>query len=112
LDCSAGYSLVGNAKNFRFWIGLESRNGINYEWQSKNTTESNRFDDWKEGNPNDIGVDTCAFMWSLEWYDTYRSQCKRNDEYFICESRYFFVLNLLNLIAKHKTQINNTQARI
>ncbi|XP_076080771.1 hepatic lectin-like [Mytilus galloprovincialis] len=84
------YSVIQErvVENFRFWIGLESRNGINYEWQSKNTTESNRFDDWKEGNPNDIGVDTCAFMWSLKWYDTYRSQCKRNDEYFICESRF------------------------
>ncbi|OPL20824.1 hypothetical protein AM593_03351, partial [Mytilus galloprovincialis] len=53
----------------------------------KNTTESNGFDDWNKGQPNDIEVDTCVVMFNLKWYDAYKSACRLDDHYFICESR-------------------------
>ncbi|XP_076080208.1 uncharacterized protein LOC143051019 isoform X1 [Mytilus galloprovincialis] len=107
LDCSTGYSLVGIAsitclesgvwgqiraiylvKSASFNIGLESRNGINYEWQSKNTTESNMFDDWADREPKTIEVDSCGFIYNLKWYAARRVACVIQPYSFICESRF------------------------
>ncbi|XP_076080209.1 uncharacterized protein LOC143051019 isoform X2 [Mytilus galloprovincialis] len=79
---------VDLVKSASFNIGLESRNGINYEWQSKNTTESNMFDDWADREPKTIEVDSCGFIYNLKWYAARRVACVIQPYSFICESRF------------------------
>ncbi|XP_071139175.1 lithostathine-like isoform X2 [Mytilus edulis] len=64
-------------KNLEFetaevWIGIESVNGGNFSWQSGNTTLTNMYDNWKEGDPP---KGTCAFQSRLKttWTATYSS---------------------------------------
>ncbi|XP_071139368.1 CD302 antigen-like isoform X2 [Mytilus edulis] len=56
-------------------IGLESRNGISYEWQSKNTTDSNMFNDWHPTKPDKTAVGSCAmiFLNLDKWIDIRKS---------------------------------------
>ncbi|CAG2232996.1 unnamed protein product [Mytilus edulis] len=68
-------------------IGLESRNGINFEWQSQNTTVSNMFDDWAVREPRFIEVDSCVYISVLKWYPARRDDCVFSPYPFICESR-------------------------
>lgn len=69
-------------------IGLESKNGVSYEWQSTNTTDSNMFNDWHSTQPDQTAVGSCAqiFTYFYKWIDISKSYC-RTTKACICELR-------------------------
>ncbi|CAC5360481.1 unnamed protein product [Mytilus coruscus] len=71
------------------YIGLESKNGIYYEWQSGNTTNSTMFENWSSIQPDETEVGSCVFISSndYKWFDSGKSICTNNRP-FICESRF------------------------
>ncbi|XP_071139068.1 uncharacterized protein [Mytilus edulis] len=69
------------------FIGLESKDGISYVWQSGNTTASNSFTG-RESDPSDIEVGSCFLISGGKWYDTAKHICNSNDNEYICESRF------------------------
>ncbi|VDI83167.1 Hypothetical predicted protein [Mytilus galloprovincialis] len=78
------------------WIGLESKNGTDYVWQSGNTTVSNAYEDWDNGYPIRHAVGSCVFLSPYndnKWVDAVKFQCAWERQ-FICESSFSLQLNL------------------
>lgn len=69
------------------YIGLESKNGNNFEWPSGNMLESNLLDNWNPGQPDNIEVGSCVVIRDRTWYDGTARYCGYAYINFICESR-------------------------
>ncbi|VDI71169.1 Hypothetical predicted protein [Mytilus galloprovincialis] len=69
------------------WIGLYSKDGIQFKWPSGNTTTTNQYENWVEDPSFSLDIGSCVQIFQNDgrWSRTEKMSCDLGKNLYICE---------------------------